>query len=114
MVIMILTQKIRGLTPPARRAYVKRRAFALLCVFTLAIFCHSTFASAAPPAKAKINAQPTADDEWPELDPKSPRRPFLDAAFADADSEPRGISQVQLSRWLVSLIGPNYHLMETN
>ena len=114
MVLMILTHKIRGLTPPARRVYLARRSFALSCLFVLALLCHSTKTCAAPPAKARISAPPSADDEWPELDPKSPRRAFLDAAYADADDEPRGISQVQLSRWLLSLPGPNYRLMETN
>jgi outer membrane protein assembly factor BamB len=89
MVAMTM-QKIRGLTPPARRVFAIEIALVLAA------------------------GQAFAADEWPELDPKSPRRTFLDAAFDDADSEPRGISQVQLAHWLSPSQGPNFRLMETN
>ena len=113
MTTMKSTHKNRGRTPPARRVFVNCRANLILIAGFVAIASTPRTVFADPAATAKPDQQ-TAVDEWPELDPKSSRRAFLDAAFSDADSEPRGISQIQLSRWLVSMPGPNYRLMETN
>src|SRR5947207_3157746 len=57
-------------------------------------------------------AHPEADEPWPELDPKSPRLSFADAAFRDADADPRSLSQSQLTRWLAPVPGQNHRFFE--
>lgn len=59
-------------------------------------------------------AQPDKADDWPELDPKAPRLPFAEAAFRDADGDPRSLSQSQLTRWLAPVPGQNHRFFETN
>src|SRR5262245_3092604 len=59
-------------------------------------------------------AEPDAPDAWPELDPKLPRLAFVDAAFRDADSsDPRSLSQSQLTRWLAPVAGQNHRFFES-
>src|SRR5579864_8542408 len=59
-------------------------------------------------------AQPDRSDDWPELDPKSPRLSFVEAAFRDADGDPRSLSQSQLTRWLAPVPGQKHRFFETN
>ncbi|MBI3861720.1 MAG: hypothetical protein HY290_07475, partial [Planctomycetia bacterium] len=71
-------------------------------------------ATAAQPAKAAAAKQDVVTSDWPELDPKAPRLPFAEAAFRDADGEPRSLSQSQLARWLAPVPGQNHRFFETN
>jgi hypothetical protein len=71
-------------------------------------------APAAQPAAAAPAAEQPAADEWPELNPKAPRRPFVEAAIEDADGPLRGISKNQLSRWFAPVAGQNHGFTETN
>lgn len=59
-------------------------------------------------------ADAPAGDEWPELNLKAPRHPFVEAAFDDADGALRGISKNQLSRWFTPVPGQNHAFVEAN
>jgi outer membrane protein assembly factor BamB len=73
-----------------------------------------TVCTAAQPDKADPAKQNSAASDWPELDPKLPRLSFNEAAFRDADGDPKSLSQSQLMRWLSPVPGQNHRFFETN
>src|SRR5262245_60943700 len=66
-----------------------------------------------PARPATVDPTPVSD-EWPELNPRSPRRPFAESAFDDIDGPLRGISKNQLSRWFAPVPGQNHGFTEAN